>query len=251
MARDCVLYLVRVVSKQSFVELCRLPVNKRQLTSTLGYAPAFEFPGVCATLVTANTLEKAAETLYPGRFMLFLDARLLRDRSDYHLNISDRCGYFGIDSVLPCDLHEFVGCGQLVNAIDQCGDDFFGTEVVFHNPLPWSCVVDIKKKSTGVKPVLPHKVLQADGVSDFRNNTFLPYFALPMPQNCAKNYYIKNENEIREREALLEKALQLLMQHNSAEFLYFNRHLQNIVGFKACLARPNEAGPAAGPDDTK
>lgn len=231
--KDKVLYLIRVVSKSYFEELC---LDQRPLTSALGYAPDLEFPGVCASLVTERTLTEAAQTLYTGSHMLFLDARLLRDRTDYHLNISDQCGYLGIDTVYPWNINEFIASGSLPKAIQQCGDDFFGTEVVFHNPLPWSCVVDVQIKTTGITPIiLPNKVLQATNVLDFRDTNCKPYFALPTPLNHPRNRCTKDEKEIARKEALLKQALKVLMQDYSSHELYFNRDLQNIAGFREIL----------------
>lgn len=235
---DQVLYLVRVISNDCMNKLNSTPLSTREITSSLGYHPEVEFPGVCASLVTKETVQSAAETLYTGKYMLFLDARLLRDRTDYHVNISDQNGYIGIDTLYPWNVHAFVASGQLPKAIKACGDDFFGTEVVFHNPIPWSSVVytDLKWNASEYKtPRLPDCVLQNSKVAHFCDAKFLPYFALPTPINQVQNRCTKSRRQIRIKSELLRQAWEVLMQGKSSHYLYLNRREQNLEAFRSAL----------------
>lgn len=230
---DRILYLVRVISRKCFDELMNVPSAERQLTSTLGYMPTHEFPGVCATLVTEQTVQSAKETLYTGSVLLFLDARLLKDRTDYHFNVSDQNGFIGIDTLYPWDLHTFIESGRLPKAIEKCGDDFFGNEVVFHNPIPWSSVhhYEIKGFEGYVFDLLPKWLIRTN-TKHFRNESYLPYFALPTPPSQVQNRCTKDEDIIEAKTKLLHNAWSALMQGKSSEYLYLNRHEQNIKAFQ-------------------
>jgi hypothetical protein len=219
----------------------RIPCHERELTSSLGYMPDHQFPGVYASIVTENTLQSAAETLYPGEWMLFLDARLLKDRKDYHFNVSDQNGYIGIDTLYPWDLYSFVESGQLVKAIDKCGDDFFGNEVVFHNPIPWSSVCKIKRKKHKTDydvPTLPNFVIKSTS-KHFRNVNHLPYFALPTLPTKHQNGCTKDPIEIERKTKLLNQAWTALMQSWTAEEIYCARSYQDFDKFQQFQQRFN------------
>lgn len=142
-AGDRVLYLVRVVSAGVYAALMRVPPAERVLTSTLGYMPMLEFPGVCATLVTQNTVAHAPPTLYPGDYILLLSGALLCQHN-WHLNINDDCGHMSDrNTVFPWQLERFLRRDGLRAAAARLRDDFIGNEVVFHDPLPWSQVVRV------------------------------------------------------------------------------------------------------------
>lgn len=231
MQPDCVFYLARVISKECMQKLNAVPENERQVEAHSGYQPRVEHPGIYAALVTKQTHALAQQTLFPGDFILLLDAQLLRDRKDYHFNVSDQNGFIGIDTLYPWNLLPFVESGQLLPAIERCGDDFFGTEIVFHNPLPWSSVVTIL---THDQP-LPFAKLTTTTLFSDEN---LPFFALIAPPSQILNYVTKDTKEQHRKQKQLDRAQRILRQGFDSDYLFFNRQLQNINGFISALSLP-------------
>ena len=154
---DRALYLVRVVSAGAYATLMRTPPAERVLTSTLGYMPMLEFPGVCATLVTQNTVADAAPILYPGDYILVLSCDLLRQRN-YHFNINDDCGHLSDhNTVFPWQLPRFLKQNKLCSAIAQLGDDYVGNEIVFHDPIKWAHVIHVLDRHNFKLPRRVHR----------------------------------------------------------------------------------------------
>lgn len=176
---DRALYLVRVITNDVYKNLLALPPHKRFLTSTLGYMPLLEFPGVYFTLVTQNTLLLASYTLYPGDVALILSKRLLEQRN-YHFNINDDCGHLSDkNTVFSWQLSRFLKNDGLVKSIDELDDDYVGNEVVFHDPVPWRYVVGVIPKYKLSEDEIPSTPFVTDAEPDM---TLKPFFVHP-PRN--------------------------------------------------------------------
>jgi hypothetical protein len=172
---DEALYLVRVVKREAYEKLLRVPARRRVLTSTLGYAPDVEFPGVCTTPVTRNTRSVASRTLYPGDIAMILSRRLLEQRN-YHLNIDDDWGCLSAkNTVFPWQVRGMLRRNELIQRIVARGDCFAGTEVVFHDPIPWSFVVTALDR-TDPSFRLPYEPLETDAEPD---KTLRPFYVHP------------------------------------------------------------------------
>jgi len=210
---DEALYLVRVIKRDVYDKLLAQPPHERVLTSTKGYAPEVEFPGVCTTLITKNTLDCAYQQLYPGDVVLFLSRRLLEQRN-YHLNIDDNWGCISEwNTVYPWQLTRFLKRNGLAKAMREF-EDHMGNEVVFHDLIPWSMVCYSRPRIVLANP---------DTWPSW------PLFTAAQPDMCKQPFFLHSLIDITEASLQHLKAVAALVNPEVADSCEFRHLLHNYI----------------------
>lgn len=232
------LYLIRVISNKCYQKLLQMPEKERVLTSTLGYNPKIEFPGVCTTLVTKDNLAWVYKEMYPGDIVLFLSVRLLQQHN-WHFNKDDNWGCLNEDTVWPWQFDAHMQQrGVLQTALNI---DSVGNEVVFHDPIPYRFVLRVL--STRVRPTSwPRTRLVADDAStDEPELTLLPFY-------CHFNWknHPYSDRLVKAIASLVVGHAQVLTMtksecynviYDNTDMLYTNRHLQRLNDMQFILLK--------------